>query len=365
MVDIADPRLPSAIRVSLARQAESVEFDSSSDKGANGYLFFGRCRLTDRRVALKFHDWSEGEDTVPEPKHLAELDSRHVIQVLGAEIVGDGWASFQTPFMERGDLDAWISEGHHSYKRAMGFTFDVLGGLSTLHEARLVHRDLKPANIFLGEEGAVIGDFGSVRRLPEGSDDVTASRHAVLYRPPESFDSSRYGFSGDIYQVGMVLYQLLGGELSYDGASYMNREECSAFHHAPDDFERQRIENGAIKRRAQAGALLQGSTLPPWVSGSVRKTVSRACNPRPDKRFPSCAAFMDKLRRAMTSQLDWCYLEGKLCAHRDDRRIELRHQDESALVIAHQDLGSGFRRIPGWAPLRPQEAAKRLEGMFG
>ena len=75
----------------------------------------------------------------------------------------------------------------------------------------MVHRDLKPANIVMDGHTPRIADFGTVRILNQGSAVTTASRHSGLYRPPETFASNQYSRAGDVYQVGLVAYQLLGG----------------------------------------------------------------------------------------------------------------------------------------------------------
>jgi len=86
-------------------------------------------------------------------------------------------------------------------------TRDILSGLSFLHANKLLHRDLKPQNILLADSGsAVIGDFGSVKRLPDGHQTVPGSGHSIIYCPPESASSGTYGISGDIYQVGVTMF---------------------------------------------------------------------------------------------------------------------------------------------------------------
>ena len=110
-----------------------------------------------------------------------------------------------------------------SNRTALEYSYQILSGLSCLHSERFLHRDLKPSNIYLTEGNiAVIGDFGSVKKLPDGEQSISASSHSILYRSPESINLKKYGISGDIYQVGVILYQLLGGILHYDGMAWLS-----------------------------------------------------------------------------------------------------------------------------------------------
>ena len=75
----------------------------------------------------------------------------------------------------------------------------------------------------------LIGDFGSVKKIPEDTSTVPGSGHSLIYTPPESITSGKYGIPGDIYQIGMVLYQTLGGHLPYEESVWLNSRELKKY----------------------------------------------------------------------------------------------------------------------------------------
>ena len=71
---------PIEIRESL-KALSNITFEKQSNKGANGYLFFGRNRILNQRVAVKYYYWGGDRAEHAEPQQLAEIDSPHVIRV--------------------------------------------------------------------------------------------------------------------------------------------------------------------------------------------------------------------------------------------------------------------------------------------
>jgi serine/threonine protein kinase len=209
--------VPMSIKVKLLQLNQNIDFTKRSRKGSNGWLFFGRNRISNQKVAVKFYDWGGDPTYHAEPKNLAAIKSKNVIQILDASFVDRDYAYFLTPYYNHGDLDTEICSGIQGNIRAVSITRDILSGLSHLHAERLLHRDLKPQNILIGKyKRALIGDFGSVKKVPEERISVPGSGHSLIYTPPESITSGQYGISGDIYQVGIVLFQTLGGAFPYE-----------------------------------------------------------------------------------------------------------------------------------------------------
>ncbi len=234
--------LPAEVTKELERLSSSYEFEKLSEKGENGYLLIGRNTVLNRRVATKFYYWADEQRKHIEPSALARIRSPSIIEVLEAAIVGDEWAMFVTPFCQHGDLDTFRSRHRFDLREALRFAEQLLSGVACLHEARYVHRDLKPENILVSDEGGpLIADFGSVRLIPEEDEAVSGSGHAVLYRPPESFSSGVYDRRGDVYQVGIVLYQILGGRLSYSYIDYLSDDEKRDYAEVEKDYERSKI----------------------------------------------------------------------------------------------------------------------------
>lgn len=94
-------------------------------------------------------------------------------------------------------------------------------GMDYLHAKNIIHRDMKSNNIFLHEGLTVkIGDFGlaTVKARWSGSHQVEQPSGSILWMAPEVIrmqDNNPYSFQSDVYSYGMVLYELMTGELPY------------------------------------------------------------------------------------------------------------------------------------------------------
>lgn len=97
----------------------------------------------------------------------------------------------------------------------------LVQGLTALHASGFIHRDLKPSNIMLDRAGRlVILDFGLVTSRAEQSDLQSARPIAGtdLYMSPEQQQGAPLTEATDWYAVGVILYQLLTGQLPFDGS---------------------------------------------------------------------------------------------------------------------------------------------------
>ena len=99
------------------------------------------------------------------------------------------------------------------------FLREIAKGLSYLHECGIVHRDLKPGNIFY-ENGVVkIGDYGLSKAINANCNSAqTITVGTVHYMAPE-IGAGRYDRSVDIYALGVLLYEMITGQVPFFGAS--------------------------------------------------------------------------------------------------------------------------------------------------
>ncbi len=342
-IDLLD--LPDEIAAEVERLTATYEFEKLSEKGENGYLFIARNSVIDRRVAIKFYFWADGTREHVEPKTLAAVKSDSVVKVMDASLVGDEWAMFITPFCSNGDLDRFRESHRFGLRDGLMFVSQLLEGVAALHQSGFVHRDLKPENLLVSDaHGPLIADFGSVRRIPNGQKDVSGSGHAVLYRPPESFLTARYDRRGDLYQCGIVLYQVLGGRLPYAYQEYLSESELATYAHMQDAFDRSKLVESAIRKRANAGTLLDLKTLPFFTPPSVRALIVRATSVDPADRFQTASDFMNKLNSVWSKAADWRFEDKTPVAVGDGVRFRVRLVGSK--YVTEQDRGSGWRRIP-------------------
>ncbi|WP_146155453.1 serine/threonine-protein kinase [Enhygromyxa salina] len=114
----------------------------------------------------------------------------------------------------------------------------IAEGLAAAHAAQVVHRDLKPANVLVEPGGrAVITDFGIARGV-QGSD-ATLQTHGTLgtpaYMAPEQLAGERVSAASDVYSLGLIVHELLTGELPFKRATTMETA-LARLHATPPDL---------------------------------------------------------------------------------------------------------------------------------
>ena len=341
---------PKAIIMGLDELQEHYECFEEIKLGANGYLFFAQNKISQKEVAIKFYYVGTGDRQHDEPRNLAAINSPNVLSILDARLISKDWGYFITPRCKEGDLDDLIRTFPSAHK-AIDVAINICHGLSAIHAQGMVHRDLKPGNIVLEDGIPKIADFGSVRAFEEGQDITRASKHSILYRPPESFKSDEYSKRGDIYQIGLVLYQLLGGELSYNGEDYLNRQEVKEYNSLYDNIDRALYIDRIIAARACEGKLINLISLPPWVSLSVKKCINKLVDPDPDKRIGKISEASAYLSQVRTSMKNWKWSGNNVILIDGDKFIEICPCKDGNYEAFQTRRGKGVKqRIRGVRP---------------
>lgn len=140
--------------------------------------------------------------------------------------------------------------------------------------ASVVHRDVSPSNVLISTAGEVkLTDFGIARATSgRGRTATGIIKGKVPYMPPEYIDRSAFDPRGDLFSLGVMMYEALAGQRPFDG-------------HSDIDTIR-RIVAGT---HAHLGAVIQG------VPAHLVQCVERLLAVRPDDRFPSARAFVEAL----------------------------------------------------------------------
>lgn len=357
--------------VSLIKAAGKYELGDENCEGMNAYAFCARHLPLDREVFLKVYDAdTESAELFREPRFLVEATkgggrARNLVVVQDAEILGDDqFVLVAMEFVKGGSLLKQLESGPLRLMDAIQVAVGILHGVAQLHAADLVHRDIKPANVLLARQGhrfiPKLGDFGSVAKLSSQNATVSASRHSALYVPPEGWgEPSQYGTRSDLYQVGMVLHELVNGALPYEAASHLDREAFLELKQRGavslkdlDDFEACKLVERAIARRASRGKLLELGLQQPYEPRALRHVIRKATAPSADDRYQTASEFIGAL--GALSFPNWRPLNGgnafeALAWNARDWRIETAGavSGEGAFVIRRSPLGTqNFRR---WA----------------
>ena len=285
-----------------------ISIDGFNCKGGSSYVFLGEHNIMKQRVALKFYYYVD--DSHPEVEILSTLNHKNILSILEARSVGNGWAYFMTPEIKKGDLDNLLGS-KIGIRRSFALIRGILDGLSFLHNQpyRLVHRDLKPSNIFIDlNDNPLIGDLGSIKKIEDNECATNASRHTLLYKPYEAFENIHM-FTSDIYQVGIILFQLLGGKFPYSIHERLNKSEKKALQSIIDPCERYIYEAECVKKRVKVNRFLDVESLPLYTPDGIKKIIKKATIADHSMRYQTTAEFMLAIHK-YGKLPDWQEIDG-------------------------------------------------------
>lgn len=224
----------------MAKQAPLIDtilngrYRIESEIGSGGmstvYLAFDQ--TLERTVAIKVlareisQDPSALERFRREARTVAQLSHPHVVMVIDA---GDDderpYIVFEHVTGET--LKERISRvGRLPVSEAVAYAIEIGRALEAAHERQLVHRDVKPQNVLIDEEGrAKVTDFGIARNLELDGLPLTAAGRVIgttdYVSPEQALDHEVTGQS-DVYSLGIVLYEMLIGDVPFKAESKMD-----------------------------------------------------------------------------------------------------------------------------------------------
>ena len=350
--------LPANLLAAATELEKKYDFQDIIEKGGNGHVLVGVNRILQQKVAVKFYYWGDGAHL--EPKHLCDLASPHILQVLDAEAIDKDDAYFVTPYCEHGDLDEHLSKGEIGVRQAVEIVLEIATGANAIHASGFIHRDLKPSNVFCNSERKfVIGDFGSIVEKGEHGYAETGSKHSLVYRTPEEVESGRAYPQGDIYQIGIVLYQLLGGRLLYNEADWLSAKELVIYHSKahPDN---QLYATEIIEKKIISGKLLDYQSLPAWTPDELRRVIRKCCRVDRADRYGSVSELYVQLSNLRSSLPDWRLEPGPIL-HKHRGKFRLTKSGGKYLIEKKSSENAAWRKQNKHPAMSLADAVKLAE----
>lgn len=218
-----------------------------------------------------------------EAQNQAQLDHHNIVQV--TDFIEDNGEFFLImEYVDGQSLSDKIKEkGKLEEKETLSIFKAVLEGLNFAHCKGIIHRDVKSSNILIDKSGrARITDFGIA--ILAGSERLTATGSTIgtpWYMSPEQIIHPRdIDHRSDVYSAGIVLYEMLTGDVPFDGETDFDIKNQQVNSPPPNPCHRN-----------------------PEISEKLAQIILKALKKDPDDRFQGCAEFLDRIRKYEISLL--------------------------------------------------------------
>ena len=168
-----------------------------------------------------------------EQRLLAQLAHPAIARLFDADTLADGTPWFAMEYVEGLPITGHVRSAACPIPERLRLFRAVCEAVQHAHRHLVVHRDLKPSNILITREGAVkLLDFGIAKQLDEAEQagDLTRTGLRLMtpaYAAPEQVRGGPTGVHTDVYALGVVLYELLTGQLPIDVANRTPAEAAS------------------------------------------------------------------------------------------------------------------------------------------
>ncbi len=149
----------------------------------------------------------------------------HIVQVFESGQTEDGSHYTVLEYISGGSVrDLLVEQRALHWSEVTRIAVQICSALNVAHRSGVLHRDVKPANVLLSDGQAKLTDFGIARLV--GQSQVTAAQSIIgtlAYTPPEVFHGDPFDGRGDIYQLGITMYEMLLGRAPFSSAVADNK----------------------------------------------------------------------------------------------------------------------------------------------
>ncbi|HEY1184454.1 MAG TPA: serine/threonine-protein kinase [Bryobacteraceae bacterium] len=331
-------------------------------RGGMGVVYLGeradgqyRKQVAIKLITAAHPDAQTGRRFERERQILAQLEHPGIARLLDGGATAGGQPYFIMEYVDGLPLLEFCRRGPLGVSERLLLFLQIADAVAYAHRRLIVHRDLKPGNILVTAEGqAKLLDFGLGQIIggQQPGDEITQAGPAPMtpaYASPEQIRGESYTVAGDVYSLGVILFELLAGRRPYPATTnYLDLARAICDADAPplaDAVDANAPHAASLRRRLR---------------GDLETIVAKALEKDPRRRYPTVDEFAADLRRfqegrpVMARKPTWRYRAARMVAR---HRIAVPAGALALLLIV------GFAAFGWWEARRSERRFNQVRGL--
>ncbi|HEY9126831.1 MAG TPA: serine/threonine-protein kinase, partial [Acidobacteriaceae bacterium] len=232
-----------------------------------------------------------------EQQALAQLNHPLIARIYDSGMLEDGTPWFVMEYADGLPLTEFWSQREKSIKDALLLMRQICEAVQYAHSHAIIHRDLKPSNILVAPGGEIkLLDFGIAKQLnaEESQKDLTMTGLRLMtmaYAAPEQLSGGTVGVYTDVYSLGVLLYELIAGELPHRSPYRDGADEASS---------EKPVEKPTVAAKRNRPELVR--SLSRAERQDVDTLIAKAMEYAPDKRYGTAQAMIRDIDAFLTGR---------------------------------------------------------------
>jgi eukaryotic-like serine/threonine-protein kinase len=277
-------------------------------RGGMGAVFLAERADVQKRVAVKVVAGGRSsaehvERFLFERRVLAQLEHPGIARLLDAGIATDGTPWLAMEYVDGDPIDAWCDAHRATITERLQLFALVCDAVACAHRNLVVHRDLKPGNILVDATGQPrLVDFGIAKVLDDtaaASPLTRGTAHPLTprYASPEQLAGRPLTTASDVYQLGLLLHELLTGRQPRTRAGRVHEAADSLQGEEPLPASQTCASDEPAAAVVAAARATTSQRLTRALEGDLDAIVSMALRPEPERRYASALQMAEDIRR--------------------------------------------------------------------